>query len=210
MKEFWDQRYSEEGFAYGEQPNAFLHSQRQRLRAGQRALVLGDGEGRNGVWLAEQGLRVTTVDYSAAGVEKSRQLARRRGVEIEALCEDVFQWQWPREAFDVAVLIYLHFPSASRPEVHRRVLEALRPAGLVLVEAFNKDQLDYPSGGPPERDMLFSAAELADDFAAAEIELLEERVVELSEGKYHVGPGAVVRLVAHKSARASDTDKKGG
>jgi 2-polyprenyl-3-methyl-5-hydroxy-6-metoxy-1,4-benzoquinol methylase len=198
MKEFWEQRYSEEGWAYGTDPNAFLATLKPRLKSGAKALVVGDGEGRNGVWLAQQGLDVLTVDYSAAGVNKSRELARLNGVTLRAECADLNYWAWPKNAFDVVVSIYLHFPPEIRPVLHRAMFHALKPGGMLIMEAFNKNQLRYKSGGPPVEALLFSAEILRSDFAGAEIELLEETVTELEEGKYHVGPGAVVRLVLRK------------
>lgn len=161
-------------------------------------LVVGDGEGRNGVWLAQQGMQVTTVDYAQAGVERALALANERQVEINAICADLCDWHWPRAEFDALVSVYLHFPSELRPKLHQRMLTALKPGGQVILEAFSKSQLDYPSGGPPVADALFSAEILAQDFADADISLCQESIVELDEGKYHVGPGAVVRLLAKR------------
>lgn len=198
MKEFWEARYSEEGFAYGEKPNEFLVSQKSLLTPGMKALVVGDGEGRNGVWLARQGLEVTTVDYAQAGVKRAQSLAAQYNVSLQAICQDLTEWQWPKAEFDAVVSIYLHFPSAIRPKIHAAMLAALRPGGVLILEAFNKDQLNYRSGGPPTSDALFSADLLKQDFSGARIELLEEKIVELNEGKYHVGSGAVVRLILRR------------
>lgn len=199
MKDFWEQRYSEDGLAYGDQPNEFLVSQTSRLTPGKCALVVGDGEGRNGVWLARHGLNVTTVDYARAGVERARALAKENDVSLNAIHADLNHWDWPENSFDYVVSIFLHFPSEIRPSMHEKMLAALKPGGEIIMEAFNKEQLAYPSGGPPVEDALFSADILRSDFADAEIEVLEECVVELNEGKYHVGPGAVVRFIARKS-----------
>jgi 2-polyprenyl-3-methyl-5-hydroxy-6-metoxy-1,4-benzoquinol methylase len=199
MKEFWDQRYSEEGSAYGEMPNEFLVTQAERFRPGMSVLVVGDGEGRNGVWLAQQGLDVTSIDYSVAGVQKAQVLAAARDVKLNVICADLNEWAWPQARFDAVVSIYLHFPSVARPQMHARMLEALVPGGVLVMEAFNKAQLEYPSGGPPLEDALFSAELLKQDFVAANIEQCEELVVQLNEGKYHVGPAAVVRLIARRS-----------
>lgn len=198
MKDFWEQRYSEEGYAYGTAPNAFLSSQAARLAPGMKALVVGDGEGRNGVWLAEQGLAVTSVDYAEAGLNKARGLAASRGVTLHTLCTDLNHWDWPVSEYDLVVSIFLHFPSTIRPVMHAHMLEALKPGGLLIMEAFTKEQLNYKSGGPPVEDMLFSRDMLAEEFSNAELLLLEEVVVSLDEGPYHRGDGAVVRLVARK------------
>jgi len=196
QKEFWQARYSEQGSAYGVEPNDFLQQQLHRLLPGSKVLVVGDGEGRNGVWLAQQGMQVTSVDYAQAGVDRALALANESKVEINAICADLNDWSWPQAEFDAVVSIYLHFPSALRPQMHQRMQAALKPGGQLILEAFNKHQLDYPSGGPPLADALFSAELLAQDFAAIDITLCQESVVELNEGRYHVGPGAVVRLLA--------------
>ena len=198
MKEFWQARYSEDGLAYGEHPNKFLQQNISKLSRGGKVLVPGDGEGRNGVWLAEQGYTVTTIDYAQAGVDRANSFAERRGVTINALCADLSEWDWPPEEFDAVVSIFLHFPSTLRPVIHRKMYETLKPGGVLIMEAFTKDQLQYPSGGPPIEDALFSAELLQQDFSHANIETLEESVVELAEGKYHVGPGSVVRLILEK------------
>ncbi|MDH5301845.1 MAG: class I SAM-dependent methyltransferase [Gammaproteobacteria bacterium] len=198
MQEFWQQRYSEAGLAYGDLPNRFLQSQLHQLPRGGKVLVPGDGEGRNGVWLAQQGFDVTSVDYAQAGVDRSLALAKQRRVKINTVCADLLAWDWPIESFDAVVSIYLHFPSSVRKTIHEKIWRSLKPQGVLLMEAFNKNQLGYPSGGPQTVDALFSAELLQQDFPLAKFVLLEESVVELNEGKYHVGPGAVVRAILRK------------
>lgn len=195
MREFWEARYAEPGFAYGTEANAFLQSQRHLLEAGRRALAVGDGEGRNGVWLAEQGLEVVSVDYSEAGLAKVRELAASRGVKVCTLAEDLLEWRWPHGQYDLVVSIFVHFRPEDRPRMHQAMLATVRPGGLVLLEAFHRRQLGRSSGGPPVEAMLYTQAELATDFAAGEILLMEEREVDLTEGPYHRGPAAVVRAV---------------
>lgn len=197
----WDERYRDVAFAFGTEPNAFLASQRERFRLGQRALVPGDGEGRNGVWLATQGLDVVSVDASAVGCEKARKLASDRGVAIDAQCADLNTWAWPTGAFDAVVAIFIHFPPAERPRLHRRMYDALRPGGFVLLESYSPRQLSRRKegsvGGPPP-DMLVTPQDLAGDFPGAELVLLEECEVVLSEGVRHVGTSDVVRIIARK------------
>lgn len=200
MSEFWDQRYAEPGYAYGTEPNAFLASQRHRLKPGMRALAVADGEGRNGVWLATQGLEVLSVDASAVGLAKARALARRRGVRIRTEQADLTRWDWPQAAFDVVAAIFIHFMPEHRTRMHRAMLAALAPGGLLILEAFTPRQLEYRSGGPPLREMLYTADMLRADFASAEILLLEETLTELHEGAYHRGTAAVVRLIARRAS----------
>jgi SAM-dependent methyltransferase len=197
--EFWDERFRGEGFAFGTAPNGFLAAQSQYLRRGLRALVPGDGDGRNGVWLAEQGLIVDTVDISPLGVAKSKEMAIARGVPIDAQIGDLLSWAWPLGSYDIVAALYVHFFDADRPRVHRSMLEALKPGGILILEAFSLGQIElkkkYHSGGPNTADMLYSKDKLAADFARGTMLLLEEATVELNEGHRHKGLAAVVRAI---------------
>lgn len=198
MKDFWNERYSEDGLAYGETPNVYLSEVADQIEAGGKVLVVGDGEGRNGVWLARQGFDVTCVDYSPVAVEKIKSFAAQKNVSITAICADMNEWDWPVAEFDGVVSIYVHFPPDMRAGLHQKMVDALKSGGKILMEAFNKDQLQYKSGGPPVPEMLFSEEMLREDFSSVDILKIEEKVVHLDEGKYHCGDGAVVRMIAQK------------
>jgi SAM-dependent methyltransferase len=200
--EFWDERYRGKAFAFGTEPNVFLLSQAHYLKAGQRALVPGDGEGRNGAWLAQRGLVVDTVDVSPLGVAKAKALAEARGVEINAEIADLLHWDWPRERYDIVAALYVHFFDADRPRMHRAMLDALKPGGTLIFESFRLEQLEFQkihgSGGPKAADMLCSTEKLKSDFGSANFLLLEEAEVELDEGHRHKGRAAVIRAVIQK------------
>jgi protein-L-isoaspartate O-methyltransferase len=198
--DYWNARYSEQGFAYGDQPNGFLVAAHHHLPPRSRILVPGDGEGRNGVWLAEQGHHVTTIDMSEAGCSKARQLAAARGVNIDVMCADLSTWDWPVKHFNAVVSIFLHLPSALRPTIHARMSEALVEGGMLLIEAYTPANLAHRAknpniGGPGDVSMLYSLNLLARDFAPLAMITGEERETDLDEGRYHVGRGAVVRAV---------------
>jgi cyclopropane fatty-acyl-phospholipid synthase-like methyltransferase len=195
---FWDQKYAIDDYYYGKSANAWLQSQAGRLRAGMRALSVADGEGRNGVWLAEQGLDVTAVDASAKAIAKARALAAERGVSLRHIQADLTHWSWPVAGFDLAVAIFAHFTPDQRPTIHRHMLEALAPSGLVLIEAYSPYQHLHRTGGPPDLDMLYTAFRLQQDFHGAEILELAEVTTELQEGRGHHGISATVRLVARR------------
>ncbi len=202
MSEFWDQRYADETYAYGMEPNAFLRMQRHRLPEHGRCLAVGDGEGRNGVWLAEQGLDVLSVDASAVGLQKARALAQAHGVKLETECVDLTTWTWPRDAYDCVVSIFVHFPPTYRARMHQAMYDALKPGGVLIIEAFTPEQLQYRSGGPPVTEMLYTSAMLRADFPRdGFIVVLEEMTTPLQEGLYHRGEAAVVRLVLMKSVK---------
>jgi SAM-dependent methyltransferase len=180
---FWDKQYSAvEGYKYGTRPNAFLMAEAHRLPGHARVLVPGDGEGRNGAWLASQGHEVLTVDISEVGVARARALAAELGVRVDTLVADLKAWTPPAGAFDTVVLTYLHMPPAMRTAVHRQVAAALRPGGLLLLEAFHPRQLGRASGGPKEMELLYTLDDLRSDFAGA-----------LDEGPGHQGLAAVTR-----------------
>lgn len=195
----WNLRYAGDDYFYGEEPNRFLADQRHRLHAGMTALVPADGEGRNGVWLATLGLDVHTVDSAASGVAKARRLADQEGVEIRAERADLFTWDWPVAAYDVIASIFFHMPSAVRPAIHAKMLGALKPGGLLILEAFHQEQLRFRSGGPKDVDLLCTEALLKSDFAGARIESLQKCQIDLDESDAHRGQAMVVRLLATRA-----------
>jgi SAM-dependent methyltransferase len=200
-RDSFDDRYREPDYHYGTEPNAFLVSQRERFLPGMKALLPGDGEGRNGVWLAEQGLEVTTFDPSAFGVEKSNKLAAGRGVAIQAHAAGVESWDWRENAFDVVALIFLPLPPDLRKPAHANALRTLRPGGFVVMEMFSPRQIELrehgAAGGPKEVERLFTCEMLREDFAGARFLLLEETEAEFN-GHAHYGRCGVVRMVAQK------------
>jgi SAM-dependent methyltransferase len=198
----WDERYGAEHYAYGREPNAFLAAQAERFKPGLRALVPGDGEGRNGVWPAARGLEVDTVDLSARGVAKARNLAAERGVSINAIEADALQWDWPDAGYDVIALIFLHLLEPDRRALHLSAIRALKPGGLIVLEAFRPEQIERQTagarGGPRDVTLLYSPEALRADFASEDILSLDVAEVDLSEGPLHVGPSAVVRALVRR------------
>ena len=198
----WDERYAAEHYAYGFEPNAFLTAQRRRLKTGMRALVPGDGEGRNGVWLAEQGLEVDTLDFSARGVAKAKKLAAERAVAINALHADAIAWEWPEARYDLVALIFLHLVESQRRTVHAKALRSLKPGGLIVLEAFRPEQIERQQagsrGGPRDPALLYALADLKEDFTSGEILLLESAEATMEEGRLHVGDSAVARALVRK------------
>jgi SAM-dependent methyltransferase len=197
-RQFWDQRFAEEGYRFGTEPIEFLAEQAPRLTPGGRALALADGEGRNGVWLAEQGMHVLSLDISENALAKGRALAAERGVDLDTQCIDANDWAWPTTAFDLVVSIYFHPAPDDRRRLHAAIIAALKPGGLFILEAFSKNQIDYGTGGPSDPDRLYSAADLTEDFATTEIDVLTEKVVRRRGGRFPGQPAAITRLIARK------------
>lgn len=193
----WDQRYSDTEFFYGTEPNDFLRAESVRLPKGD-VLCIGDGEGRNGVWLAEQGMCVTSVDQSAVGMQKAAELAARRQVPFSTKVADLAVFDLGIARWHAVVSIFCHLPSALRRDVHARIGRALRPGGVVLLEAYTPAQLGRGTGGPQDPDMLPTLAILQQEFAGLDVLVGVERERSVLEGKGHRGTSSVVQFVARK------------
>jgi SAM-dependent methyltransferase len=197
-QKMWDERFAQAEPVYGEHPNAYLCAQAPRLTPGCKILVPGDGYGRNGIWLARQGFQVTTVDLSPVGVERARQSAQAARLTMSIEEADLGTWNWPVGEFDAVASIFLHLPPEVRPQIHAQMLAALKPGGLLIIEAFTPAQLLHSSGGPKQVELLYAAEILRGDFAAADaLELLEVEI-NLDEGRLHRGRAAVVQGVFRK------------
>lgn len=191
---FWDSRYASPEYAYGTAPNAGLVALEHLLPREARVLVPGDGEGRNGVWLATRGHQVSVVDQSAAGLRKCAQLAESRGVGVNVLHADLADYRPEPAGFDALVLVFVHLPPDLRRRVHQRLLAALRPGGVLILEGFDRSHAGLPGGGPRDPAWLFDAAMLRADFVACpelSVELIDG---DLDEGPWHQGHARVLRV----------------
>jgi len=195
----WNARFAGEEYIFGTEPNAFLAAQAPRLPKSGRALAIADGEGRNGVWLARQGLEVTSVDFSESGLAKAAALAARHNVAPEFVHADLAHWDWGAARFDVVVGIFFQFAAPDfRALMFRRMREVLNPGGLLLIEGYTPAQLKHKTGGPSELDQLYTADLLRAEFAGMEFVALDEYEAELNEGPRHKGMSAVIDLVARQ------------
>lgn len=193
----WDVRYAAAPYFYGTTPNGFLAASLPHIRqSGGAVLSLGEGEGRNAVFLAQAGFKVTGVDASRVGLQKAQQLADARGVSIETITADLADFDFGLARFDAIVSIFCHLSQPLRSELHRRAKAALRPGGAFLLEAYTSEQLRFATGGPRDAGLFYSAAELREDFSGFEINLAQEHQREVVEGTGHTGMAAVVQFVA--------------
>jgi SAM-dependent methyltransferase len=191
----WNARYGASPGMFGWAPNEFLTEQAHRLRPGMRALALGDGEGRNGVWLARQGLEVTALDWSATGMAHAAELAAREGVALTTVVADATAWDWPEAAFDLVAWIFVHLPPEDRAKACAGVRRALKPGGLLVLECFSPAQEGRRSGGPREAALLWTRAIVEAEFPGFAVLALLEGAVRLDEGPKHQGLAEVVRAV---------------
>jgi SAM-dependent methyltransferase len=197
--ERWEERFSVPEYVFGTEPNAFLRSQADILPKSGKALAIADGEGRNGIWLAEQGLDVLSVDFSPTALAKAQALARERGVTLRTLQADIIAWDWPSAEFDVVVGIFFQFVGPSeRARIFAGMRKALKPGGLLLLEGYGPKQLEYKTGGPSELENLYTEELLREEFAGFSELATKAYDSVMSEGIRHVGMAALVDLVARK------------
>ncbi len=197
--ERWESRYSVPDYIFGIAPNYFLASCKPLLPSSGKALVVADGEGRNGVWLAEQGLEVLSIDFSPAAQRKATALAKNRGVTITVVQGDVHAWDYPEATYDVVVEIFTQFSTpAERAKKWTGMKKALKPGGLLILQGYTPKQLQYGTGGPKQIDHLYTRTLLMEAFGELrDLSILEEEH-EMQEGAAHAGMSAVISLTARK------------
>lgn len=198
MYEFWEQRYREEGYAYGEKPNVFLKRVLDKLKPG-KILFPAEGEGRNAIYAAVNGWNVDAYDFSEKAIENAKDFAQEHKVSINyshASHADLDQYQ---QSYDAIGLIYVHVHNDIRRQFHHQLLALLKPGGCFIMEAFNTEQLGNTSGGPPDIKMLYELEHIREDFeTTCDLEIVSSVQEPLDEGKYHVGKADYIRLLAIK------------
>ena len=200
--ERWNDRYSKDEFAYGENPNNYLKEQLEKLDPG-KILFAAEGEGRNAVFAAKLGWEVSAFDISIEGKNKALRLAESNNVTIEYKVGELETLNYDNDQFDAIALIYAHFPAEIKSLYHKTLDKYLRTKGIIIFEAFSKKHIEYLEknqnvGGPKEIEMLFWIDEIISDFRNYEIIELEEKEIELNEGLFHNGKGSVIRFVGQK------------
>lgn len=200
--ERWNERYSNEAYAYGQDPNDFLKQELKKISPA-KILFPAEGEGRNALFAASLGWEVSAFDIAQEGKNKAMKLAQERGLKIDYQVGNLSELNYEPAQFDAIALIYAHFPAAIKSDLHIALSKLLKPGGVIVFEAFSKSHIEYNSknekvGGPKELDMLFSIDEIQNDFSNYEVILLDEKEIELQEGLFHNGTGSVIRFVGRK------------
>jgi SAM-dependent methyltransferase len=194
--DFWNPKFETEEYIFGTEANSFIKAVIPPAGSGQTAYAPADGEGRNGVYLAEIGYQVTSTDIADKAVDKAKKLAQSRGVTVNAMVGDIMAD--PPGQFDVVIVSFMHF----RPDDHLRfvqhLIKAMAPGGLLALEGYSLDQIPLTSGGPKSPDMLYTRDQLTEDFAALDIQLIQETKRVLNEGPRHQGEAATIQLIAKK------------
>jgi SAM-dependent methyltransferase len=197
--ERWEDRYRVPDYVFGKEPNYFLVSCKALLPRSGKALAVADGEGRNGIWLAEQGLEVLSLDFSPSAQQKARALAKQRGVTLTVAQADVHTWAYPEAAFDVVVEIFTQFSTpAERAKKWAGMRKALNRGGLLIIQGYTPKQLQYGTGGPKQVENLYTRAMLEEAFRDFRDMKIVEEEIEIYEGTSHGGMSAVINLTARK------------
>ncbi|AXS79704.1 cyclopropane-fatty-acyl-phospholipid synthase family protein [Dechloromonas sp. HYN0024] len=198
---FWSARYRDAGddYLFGTAPNRFLAAQEAYFGAGMSVLSVADGEGRNAVWLAEQGCQVTATEISPVALEKAAKLARGRNVEVSFVEADILNWDWPQDAYDAVVGIFIQFATpAERPRQLAGMKQAVKSGGLLFLQGYTPKQLEFKTGGPSAVENLYTDEMLREIFADWEIISLHDHEDSIAEGSAHIGRSALIDLVARK------------
>lgn len=196
--QFWNERYQSDEYAYGREPNAFLAAEAARIPPGP-VLCIGEGEGRNAVFLATLGHEVTAVDFSAEGLRKTSALAHERGVTVKVVLADLADHVPPADAYSGIVAIFVHLPPELRKVVHGRIARALRPGGVFVLEAYSPAQLAFGSGGPKDPALLMTLETLESELAPLTFDVGREVERDIQEGAFHGGRSATVQVVARRT-----------
>ncbi len=195
----WDQRYDIDDYLFGIEASQFLTKHASWLTAGANALAVADGEGRNSVFLAEQGLNVTAMDISEVGAAKARLLAEQRGVVVDVQVADILEWEWTPDSYDFVVAVFIQFlDPTQRLAVFTGMQRTLRPGGHLLLHGYRPEQIAYGTGGPREPANMYTEEDLAAAFGEMQIDVLESYDISISEGPGHDGTSALIDLVATK------------
>jgi SAM-dependent methyltransferase len=197
----WNRRFSEAGYLFGTEPNAWLHEHADLWHAGQRVLSVADGEGRNSVWLAQRGLIVDAFDISEVGVRKARDFARITGVKVNFAVADIATLPWPESIYDGVAAIFIQFADPQlRSRIFAGIARCLKPGGTLILQGYTPRQLEYRTGGPPIASHMYTPELLQEAFQGMEILQLLEYEAELAEGTGHRGHSALIGMVARKPA----------
>ncbi|MGM0745828.1 MAG: class I SAM-dependent methyltransferase [Bacteroidota bacterium] len=197
MKDFWNERYSDSEYVYGKEPNQFFKRALDRMTPG-KLLLPAEGEGRNAVYAAEQGWDVLAFDYSEEAKKKALLLAKENGVKIRyevSYAEDILL---PEKEYDAAALIFVHLPKDVFEPFLQKIIKSLKPGGILILELYSEKQLGRETGGPKSKGLLYDYDELRSLLKGVNVDLLEEKEVQLREGKYHHGEAVVIRGIATK------------
>ncbi len=196
--QMWDERYSQKDLIYGKEPNQYFKEVIDKIKPG-KLFMPGDGEGRNSIYAAKNNWDVSSVDFSSVAFEKAKHYAKHENVNVEFINADLSTYEYPQNYFDAAGIIFLHLQSPQKEIIHAKIANSIKPGGAVILELFSDNQLKHDSGGPRNKNALYSIEEIAEYYKDFDKMELVEKTVELKESKLHWGPATVIRLFGIKN-----------
>lgn len=194
MNNFWNDRYKSDEYFYGEEPNVFIKEQAFRLINHNKVIAFAEGEGRNAIFLAKQGHKVTAIDYSEDGLEKTKKLAKKHNVEVHTKKVDLLADSLPVDEYDAAIMVFGHFHND-----YQKMIQTIKPGGLIMFEVYSKKQINYRTGGPKDVDMLYDPIDILNWCEEHEVIHFFNGEQERVEGKGHTGLADVIQVVISKS-----------
>lgn len=201
MQEIWNNKFSRDGFLYGEEVNNFIKENSHLLEKNATVLCLGEGEGRNAIYLAKKGLHVEALDASDVGLKKLQKKSLEENVAITIRHTLLENWQ-PAKKYDAIISTFTHLPRPTQKEMFIKCIDALKENGYFIAEFFSIDQINFLSGGPKDTNLLYQIDDLYKLLTSlpCTIHKLSQEIVTLQEGKGHNGEASVVRIVLQRRA----------
>ena len=196
-RKMWDERYSQTDLIYGKEPNQYFKEIIDTLEPG-KLFMPGDGEGRNSIYAAKYNWKVTSVDFSSVAINKAKYYSEHDDVNVEIINSDLLEYKYPQNYYDATGIIFLHLQSPEKEIIHENIVDSIKPGGSVIIEVFSNDQLRHSSGGPRNKNALYSIEEIAEYYKNFDLIELAEKQIELKESKSHWGPATVIRLYGIK------------
>lgn len=197
-KKFWDQSYASDTFVYGEVANEFVQKTSSMIPESAKIACYAEGEGRNAVYLATLGHDVTAFDLSTVGLDKTKQLAKKHHVHVKTVAKDLTKDDVPRDQFDVATLIYGHLPKSKQPILIEKVIDSVKQGGLVIIEVYSDDQINYKTGGPSSLEMLYDPKQMLQWIKPYKCLHFYYGEAKRYEGVRHTGLGHIIQVILQK------------
>jgi 2-polyprenyl-3-methyl-5-hydroxy-6-metoxy-1,4-benzoquinol methylase len=198
QQEFWNNKFSKDDFMYGENPNEFIKSSYDNFTKSQKVLCLGEGEGRNAIFLAKKGYEVEAIDASDIGLNKLFEKSKLENVEVKTTCMDINEWVSEKK-YGAILFTFMHLELQDLKILLGKIEKALKEKGFLVVEVFSKNQIEKCSGGPKDLNLLYSIDDFKENIKELKIHKLEEVITHLDEGRGHQGEASVIRLIAQKA-----------
>lgn len=198
MTKFWNDRYKSDEYFYGEEPNTFIKEQAFRLANHNKVIAFAEGEGRNAVFLARQGNEVTAIDYSEDGLEKTKKLAEKHNVNVHTKKVDLLADSLAENEYDAAIMVFGHFHDDYKKMILGKMIQTIKPGGLIMFEVYSKKQINYGTGGPKDVDMLYDPIDILTWCEEHKVIHFFNGERERIEGKGHTGLADVIQVVIRK------------